>query len=528
MTVRLRPPRPVTPSGDARAGGAVAVPAAASRAASPSRWVRCSPPLAAGAIVTVGALAGARGGGSCAVFLVALGVLLVAYAFLGRGIAHVGIGPALRRRARAGPRRARPLFVASRRARLGAVHVAAVRVHGLGRSPHGAVHQDRTASTPCATPRPGPTASSPSPSRSRSARDCSPSWCAPTAASPSAARDVGPRWPPCSTTVFGTMLPTAARVRCAPHLLQGRRRGRPPGRHGRVRAARPLRLGRTRARPSMKSCCGSSGWPASPWCGDQPGRHGGGVDGRLRRALRAPPTRWLVPLALAPHRCSARRGWSTRRSTSGSSAPLGRPAGPERDQHLHRANGTTQTEATKEWRLAWWGTIIGYTIDGPYFWTGKGYGINLADSGRLPGRADASCAAPHSTTFEVLARSGVPGLIAWVLLQAAFAHAMLLAGGGPAGPATGAPGAARRGSSSTGWRRWSTPRSTSTWAAAGRHLVLGRSSASASSSAVLAEGMPSGLHPTWIPRRGGRPRARRPRGRARARRAGEAPGGEPV
>ncbi len=33
---------------------------------------------------------------------------------------------------------------------------------------------------------------------------------------------------------------------------------------------------------------------------------------------------------------------------------------------------------TREWRLDWWQTIWDYTVDGPYFWTGKGYGINLA------------------------------------------------------------------------------------------------------------------------------------------------------
>ncbi len=47
-------------------------------------------------------------------------------------------------------------------------------------------------------------------------------------------------------------------------------------------------------------------------------------------------------------------------------------------------NGT-ETNDTKEWRLEWWNKIVGYTIDGPYFWTGKGYGINLADCGRIPG-----------------------------------------------------------------------------------------------------------------------------------------------
>ena len=87
----------------------------------------------------------------------------------------------------------------------------------------------------------------------------------------------------------------------------------------------------------------------------------------------------------------------------------------------------TETEATKEWRLAWWGAIVGYTFQGPYFWTGKGYGINLADADGFQVTADDSLRAPHSTHLEILARSGVPGLVSWIALQAAFAAAMLLA-----------------------------------------------------------------------------------------------------
>lgn len=87
----------------------------------------------------------------------------------------------------------------------------------------------------------------------------------------------------------------------------------------------------------------------------------------------------------------------------------------------------TTTQATKEWRIQWWNTIIAYTIDGPYFWTGKGYGINLADSDGFQVNADLSLRAPHSAHFEILARSGVPGLALWILLQAAWAAAMLRA-----------------------------------------------------------------------------------------------------
>ena len=66
-------------------------------------------------------------------------------------------------------------------------------------------------------------------------------------------------------------------------------------------------------------------------------------------------------------------------------------------------------EGTKTWRLRWWNTIIGYTIDGPHFWDGKGYGINLADDDGFQLLADHSLRAPHNGHIEILARSGVPG-----------------------------------------------------------------------------------------------------------------------
>lgn len=87
----------------------------------------------------------------------------------------------------------------------------------------------------------------------------------------------------------------------------------------------------------------------------------------------------------------------------------------------------TETQGTKEWRIQWWNKIIGYTIDGPYFWMGKGYGINLADSDGFQVNADDSLRAPHNASLEILARSGVPGLALWVLLQAAWVVAMLRA-----------------------------------------------------------------------------------------------------
>jgi hypothetical protein len=77
---------------------------------------------------------------------------------------------------------------------------------------------------------------------------------------------------------------------------------------------------------------------------------------------------------------------------------------------------------TREWRLAWWGDIVDYTIFGKYRWTGKGFGVNLADDdGYQAGVRDyVPNRSPHNVQMTVLARAGVPGLLLWVALQVAF------------------------------------------------------------------------------------------------------------
>jgi O-Antigen ligase len=82
-------------------------------------------------------------------------------------------------------------------------------------------------------------------------------------------------------------------------------------------------------------------------------------------------------------------------------------------------------EGTKEFRLRWWATIVDYTVGGPFFWTGKGYGINLADDDGFQPTADRSLRAPHNGHIEILARSGVPGLVLWIALQAAYGLTLL-------------------------------------------------------------------------------------------------------
>jgi len=83
-------------------------------------------------------------------------------------------------------------------------------------------------------------------------------------------------------------------------------------------------------------------------------------------------------------------------------------------------------EGTTEWRERWWSKIVGYTVHGPYFWTGKGFGLNLADDDGFQLSADHALRSPHNTHLTILARSGVPGLGLWVTFQLAFGGSLLV------------------------------------------------------------------------------------------------------
>lgn len=86
-------------------------------------------------------------------------------------------------------------------------------------------------------------------------------------------------------------------------------------------------------------------------------------------------------------------------------------------------------EGTKDWRLMWWSDIIDYTVHGPYFWTGKGFGINLADSDGYqtsnPEDGEAALRSPHNAHMTILARAGVPGLILWTFALASWFIAII-------------------------------------------------------------------------------------------------------
>jgi O-antigen ligase/polysaccharide polymerase Wzy-like membrane protein len=89
------------------------------------------------------------------------------------------------------------------------------------------------------------------------------------------------------------------------------------------------------------------------------------------------------------------------------------------------SEGSPSLEGTKEFRLDWWSSIVDYTIFGPYFWTGKGFGVNLRVDDLVS--APEEVRSPHNSHLTILARMGVPGLVLWLALLFAFARTLLLA-----------------------------------------------------------------------------------------------------
>jgi hypothetical protein len=85
--------------------------------------------------------------------------------------------------------------------------------------------------------------------------------------------------------------------------------------------------------------------------------------------------------------------------------------------------------STSGWRLDWWKAIADYTLYGRYFWTGKGFGVNLADDDgfQVSQEYEAPLRSPHNAHMTVLARMGVPGAVLWMLLQLVFAASLVTA-----------------------------------------------------------------------------------------------------
>ncbi|WP_147425962.1 O-antigen ligase family protein [Teichococcus wenyumeiae] len=90
--------------------------------------------------------------------------------------------------------------------------------------------------------------------------------------------------------------------------------------------------------------------------------------------------------------------------------------------------GPAELSGPKQWRLMWWGKIQDYTLHGPYFWTGKGFGIGLAeDDGFVvwEGEGQTTVRSPHNANITMLARAGVPGLTLWIFLMLSWFAMML-------------------------------------------------------------------------------------------------------
>ena len=69
----------------------------------------------------------------------------------------------------------------------------------------------------------------------------------------------------------------------------------------------------------------------------------------------------------------------------------------------------------KIWRLLWWGQIIDYTFNGPYFIAGKGLGISLADDDQiLTTDLEGDLRSPHNFSLSILARYGVFIFFTWL------------------------------------------------------------------------------------------------------------------
>lgn len=90
-----------------------------------------------------------------------------------------------------------------------------------------------------------------------------------------------------------------------------------------------------------------------------------------------------------------------------------------------RGDSLPANEGTRQWRLQWWRKIRGYTLEGEYFWTGKGFGVNLADDdGFQTDPLNRSLRSPHNGHMTILARMGVPGLSLWLLLLASCGYGL--------------------------------------------------------------------------------------------------------
>jgi len=69
---------------------------------------------------------------------------------------------------------------------------------------------------------------------------------------------------------------------------------------------------------------------------------------------------------------------------------------------------------TVDWRLQWWEGILKDTVYGDSFWSGLGYGTDIA--GRYGFNDWTGNRSPHNGHLTILARSGIPGIALWIVL----------------------------------------------------------------------------------------------------------------
>ena len=82
-------------------------------------------------------------------------------------------------------------------------------------------------------------------------------------------------------------------------------------------------------------------------------------------------------------------------------------------------------QGSRAWRLTWWRNIVDNTFYGDEFWTGRGFGMSLADDPYF--QVDEALRSPHNGHMTILAREGVPGIVLWGILQLTFAASLVRA-----------------------------------------------------------------------------------------------------
>ena len=94
--------------------------------------------------------------------------------------------------------------------------------------------------------------------------------------------------------------------------------------------------------------------------------------------------------------------------------------------------GGEQSEGTKQWRIDWWHVIREKAVEGSNFWTGRGFGLDLATADGFETPPDPSnprpiplSRSPHSAHMNILARAGMPGFILWLALLISWGVMML-------------------------------------------------------------------------------------------------------